>query len=355
MKILTIVGARPQFIKAAPISKALLECGIEEVLLHTGQHYDYKMSEIFFEELGLAAPRYNLALGGGSHGAMTGRMLEKIEEVALTQKPNWMMVYGDTNSTLAGALAGAKLRLPIAHVEAGLRSWNRNMPEEINRVLTDHVSNLLFCSSRVGLDNLAKEGITQGVHIVGDVMADSNRIARRIIDAAPAKFLSKLPSGIEVRGFGLLTLHRAENTDDPERLGAIVNGLNQLSIPLLFPVHPRTSIALGRIHAGLGSHVHRIDPLGYLEMTALLSASKVVITDSGGLQKEAYWSGIPCVTLRNETEWIETLQDGWNQLAGTGADLATRVARAITLTGSRPPLYGDGSAASKVAKLFLRG
>ncbi|MDW8234486.1 MAG: UDP-N-acetylglucosamine 2-epimerase (non-hydrolyzing), partial [Roseiflexaceae bacterium] len=310
MNIVTIVGARPQFIKAAAVSR-VLRLRHREVLVHTGQHYDANMSAVFFDELGIPPPDVNLAVGSASHGAQTGAMLAKIEEVLLAECPDWVLVYGDTNSTLAGALAAAKLHIPVAHVEAGLRSFNRAMPEEINRVLTDHISDLLLCPSETAVENLAREGITRGVVLIGDVMADALRLA---VERADDSVLES--SGVQQGSYALATVHRAENTDDPLRLQGILTGLTLLDMPVIFPAHPRARRAIAALGWTPPAHMRLIDPVGYLNMIALMRGARVVLTDSGGVQKEAYWLGVPCVTLRDETEWVETVTCGWNTLAG---------------------------------------
>jgi UDP-N-acetylglucosamine 2-epimerase len=327
MKVVTIVGARPQFIKLAPVSHALRASGIGEIIVHTGQHYDPGMSDVFFEELGIPAPDHNLGVGSGLHGAQTGEMLKRIEALLLAEQPDWAVVYGDTNSTIAGALAAVKLHIPVAHVEAGLRSFNRRMPEEINRVLTDHLSRLLFCPTETALKNLASEGITNGAHLVGDVMLDG------LIDAKErAKVRSNILGrlGLVERKYLLATVHRAENTDEPERLRGIMKALTQLAEeePVIFPVHPRTRKALEGIGLnpspnGVPGSPKFIEPLGYLDLVRLSASARMILTDSGGLQKEAVWLGVPCVTLRDETEWVETVEQGWNVLAGAHTDRIT--------------------------------
>lgn len=346
MKCVTVIGARPQFVKVAPVAKAMAEAGVDEVLLHTGQHYDYAMSQVFFDELGIPEPQHNLDIGGGSHGQMTGRMLEAIEGVLLDERPDCVLVYGDTNSTLAGALAAVKLHIPVAHVEAGLRSFNRRMPEEINRVMTDHISTLLLCPSGVAVDNLAAEGITEGVSMVSDVMADAAAHARRIVGDG-AGHLPDLPDFDWQGRFHLLTLHRAENTDDRGRLESIVAALNAAGDRILFPVHPRTKKVIAEAGLQLGEHIRTVEPLGYLAMAAVLGRCSVVLTDSGGLQKEAYWARKPCVTLRDETEWVETLAGGANQIVGaSAAGIAAALEKAGDATFS-DGVYGDGAAAGR--------
>ncbi len=312
MRVVSVVGARPQFVKAAVVSKALRERGIRESLVHTGQHHDTQMSEVFFEELEIPPPSYNLGIHGGSHGDMTGRMLAGIERVLIDEKPDWMLVYGDTNSTLAGALSAAKLHLPIAHVEAGLRSFNHRMPEEVNRVLTDHVSTLLFCPTHIAVENLKNEGITKGVHIVGDVMMDAT-LAGIEIARSRSRILETL--NLTEGGYAVATIHRAENTDDPGCLREAMDFLERCAKdrPVILPLHPRTRGALQNNGIKL-SGVRTVDPIGYLDMQRLLAGCAEVFTDSGGLQKEAYFHHKPCTTLRDETEWLETIEAGWNRL-----------------------------------------
>ena len=349
MKCTTIIGARPQFIKAAPVSSALAGAGIDEVLVHTGQHYDAGMSEVFFKELRIPAPAHNLGLGGGTHGAMTGHMLEAIEKILMEDRPDWVLVYGDTNSTLAGALAATKLHIPLCHVEAGLRSWNRRMPEEVNRVLTDHVSTRLFCPSEPAVENLRREGITEGVEVVGDVMADASQLAQQMIAGRAAEFLNITDPAVLDREYALLTLHRAENTDDAGRIRALVAQLNALEMAVVFPVHPRTRKTLEREGIPLAAHILPVEPVGYLEMATLLGGACLVLTDSGGLQKEAYWSKTPCVTLRTETEWIETVEAGWNILVGDDFEAIPGMIASVSSVTGWSPLYGDGKAAERIA------
>ena len=350
MKMLTVVGARPQFIKAAPVSRALAAAGVEERLVHTGQHYDFAMSELFFQQLRIPPPAEYLGLGGGTHGKMTGDMLAAVESLLLEGRPDAVLVYGDTNSTLAGALAAAKLNIPVIHIEAGLRSWNRRMPEEINRVLTDHVAALLFCSSEEGVTNLAREGITAGVEVCGDVMADAALEVRALLKDAgfalrTGQNLPDLPPD-----FDLMTLHRAENTDSRERLSSILEGIAQSGRTILFPVHPRTAKAIADRGLTLPANVQPLSPVGYFEMCLLLQRCRMVLTDSGGLQKEAYWFERPCLTLRDETEWVETLNDGWNTLTGANAPAITRGLLSPKNPGAHRPLYGDGAAAARIAR-----
>jgi len=352
MKIVTVVGARPQFIKAAPLSRALrARPGVQEVLVHTGQHYDDAMSAVFFRELDLPPPDLNLGVGSGSHGAQTAAMLTALEAVLLRERPAGLLIYGDTNSTLSGALAAAKLGVPVAHVEAGLRSYNRAMPEEINRVVADALSSLLFCPSPVSAANLAREGITRGVHVVGDVMYDAVlQAAARARDSVAGPLLARL--GVGAGGYLLATVHRAANTDDPARLGAIVAALNALAEPVLFPVHPRTAKALAALGQPFAPHVRPMDPVGYLEMVALESNARIILTDSGGVQKEAYWLAVPCLTLREETEWVETVDQGWNRLVGTDPVAIIAGVAAFRPQGTPAQVFGDGHAAERIAAIL---
>jgi UDP-GlcNAc3NAcA epimerase len=315
MKVVSIVGARPQFIKAAVLSRELRK-EHTEILVHTGQHYDANMSDVFFEELDIPKPEYHLGIGSGSHGQQTGAMLAAIEAVLVKEQPDWVLVYGDTNSTLAGALAAAKLHYRVAHVEAGLRSFNRAMPEEINRVLTDHVSDLLFCPTQTAVDNLKAEGIERGVHLVGDVMYEALMwaVERASVTSTILERLNLTP-----KQYLLATVHRAENTDDPERMAGILEAFNQIDEIIVWPVHPRTREKLKKMNWQRGNHLHLIEPVGYMDMAILESAASKILTDSGGIQKEAGWLGIPCITLREETEWIETVSNGWNILVGSNA------------------------------------
>jgi UDP-GlcNAc3NAcA epimerase len=355
MRVATIVGARPQFIKAAMVSRALAGAGEEELLIHTGQHFDEAMSAVFFRELSLPTPAVDLGVGGLGHGAMTGRMLERIEAVLLEQRVDWVLVYGDTNSTLAGALAAVKLHIPVAHVEAGMRSFNRRMPEEINRVLTDHIATLNLVSNSAACKLLAAEGITRGVHEVGDVMFDACLAYR----AAAERTGAREALGLQAKAFALATVHRAENTDDPRKLEQIVRGLEAVGrdLPVVLATHPRTRKALqaSAIKAE-GDRLLLVDPLGYLQMLSLEADAALILTDSGGVQKEALFQGVPCVTLRDETEWVETVELGWNVLCAADAQAIEQSARRMLKTnhGSPPTIYGDGHAAEKVVGL-LRG
>jgi UDP-GlcNAc3NAcA epimerase len=353
LKILTVIGARPQFVKAAVVSRELASVpGVEERMLHTGQHYDDSMSARFFEELALPEPAWNLGVGSGPHGVQTARMLEGIEAALSAWRPDRVLVYGDTNSTLAGALCASKQHVPCAHVEAGLRSFNRRMPEEVNRVVADVLSDLLFCPTRAAVANLRAEGRgdASGVRLVGDVMYD----AVRLFGGGPAK----VPAGAEAAAsgrFALATCHRAENTDDPARLAGVLAGLGRVAcrMPVVFPAHPRTVAAIRRDGLSIPDGVAAIDPASYLEMLSLLSRAALVLTDSGGLQKEAFFAGAPCVTLRDETEWVELVEAGWNRLAGADPDTIRRAADELLDRPSPPPrpdgLYGDGRAAARIA------
>jgi UDP-N-acetylglucosamine 2-epimerase len=346
LRFLSILGARPQFIKAGPLSVALRRAH-EEVVVHTGQHYDYRMSELFFEELGLPQPDFHLGVGSASHANQTAAMLSGIEPILLETRPDVVIVYGDTNSTLAGALAASKLDIPVAHVEAGLRSFNRRMPEEVNRVVTDHLSTYLFAPSEASRRQLEREGVTTGVHVVGDIMLDAV-LAHRQRAEGRSKYPGSL--GFKSGDYYLATVHRAENTDDEDRLRAIMAGLNDLDRPVVLPLHPRTCKRLSSLGLKTGDNVIPLDPVGYLDMIRLQSASAAVLTDSGGVQKEAYYLGVPCVTLRDETEWVETVEAGWNSLVGANPDRIRQGVREAT--GARPPrpeLYGKGDAASRIA------
>jgi len=348
-KVVTIVGARPQFIKAAAVSRVLRQ-RCTEFLVHTGQHYDYEMSGIFFDGLELPPPDANLCVGSGRHGAQTGAMLKAIEDVLLDQRPDWLLIYGDTNSTLAGALAAAKLSVPVAHVEAGLRSFNRAMPEEINRVVADHVSDLLLCPSATAVQNLAAEGISKNVYVAGDVMLDVLNWARRQIETGDGQRVNRL--GLPGQDFVLATVHRSENTDDVAKLSSILAAFSALDETVVFPAHPRTRKAIGAAGCKVGSNVRVVDPLGYVDMVAAIGAARLVLTDSGGLQKEAYWLGVPCLTLREETEWVETVDAGWNTLVGSDSQRIVHAARTSTPPSMRPCLYGEGNAAGKCVELL---
>ena len=353
MKVLTVVGARPQFIKAAPVSRVLRQENVE-ILVHTGQHYDDQMSAVFFHQMQIPEPDYHLGVGSGSHGHQTGQMLERIEDALLAEKPDWVLVYGDTNSTLAGALAAVKLHIPVAHVEAGLRSYNREMPEEHNRVLSDHCADLLLCPTQTAVDNLVREGITQGVHLVGDVMYDA-ALQFSEIAVQHSAILQEL--GLKSEGYLLATVHRPYNTDNPENLHNILTAFAEMEEPVVFPVHPRTRQRI--IELGLGmqqfvsSNLYLIDPVGYFDMLTLEKNARIILTDSGGVQKEAYFFAVPCITLRPETEWIETVRAGWNQLVDADSG---HILQAISVHSQPkkppPPIFGDGQAAKKIIDLL---
>ena len=353
MKIITVVGARPQFIKSAPVSRVLREFGHTEILVHTGQHYDDGMSAVFFRELEISAPDVNLGVGSGSHGQQTGQMLIRIENVLLSEKPDMVLVYGDTNSTLAGALAAVKLHVPVAHVEAGLRSFNREMPEEHNRVVSDHLSTLLFCPTQTAVKNLENEGITQGVNLVGDVMYDS-----LIFNIQLAEKRSNILENLKLKpkNYALATVHRAENTDNHERLKSIFYAFEQMSqdgLSVIIPLHPRTRQSLKNSKFKIqNSKLSFIDPVSYFDMLLLEKNAQVILTDSGGVQKEAYWFGVPCVTLRDETEWLETLESGWNVVVGTDREKIVNAVGCLNTDNPRPEFYGDGRAAEKIISLI---
>ena len=380
MRIVTVVGARPQFIKAASIRRAIQKINkrkrrIQEILVHTGQHYDYMMDKVFFEELRLPKPDYHLGVGSGSHAKQTGKMLEGIEAVLQREKPRMVMVYGDTNSTLAGALAAAKLKIPVGHVEAGLRSYNPSMPEEINRLLTDHLSTLLFCPTDQAVRNLLKEGIKDGgtriVKNVGDVMYDSvlyySKIAERrsaILQElglyTPNSVRNANLRSLRIPNYYLATLHRAENTDDSKRLKSILRALNELgrNSPTVLPLHPRTKKMIKAYHLfSEFKNIKFIEPVSYLDMLKLGKNAKAILTDSGGVQKEAYWFGVPCLTLREETEWVETIKSGWNVLAGTSVQKIVKEAGhagARRRNLKRNKIFGDGKASQKIVQILMR-
>jgi len=366
MKIITVVGARPQFIKAAAVSRAIEEFNqtvstgerIEEVLVHTGQHYDDNMSDVFFKEMQIPVPRYHLGIGGGTHGAMTGRMLESLEGLMLEEKPDVVLVYGDTNSTLAGALAAAKLHIPVAHVEAGLRSFNMQMPEEVNRILTDRVSHWLFCPTETAVNNLKREGVGEWlgvqVHNVGDVMYDAALFYRKQARAGQtvAELLERCRDG-----FYMVTVHRQENTDDAGRLMNIMTALKEIAekTPVILPIHPRTKKELTGTGIGI-ENIVCIDPVGYFDMICLLDNCRAVFTDSGGVQKEAYFFRKPCITLRDETEWVELVEHGYNCLVGAERERIIVAEKEFVqqVRDYSISLYGDGRAGEKIIELIIR-
>lgn len=360
MKILTVVGARPQFIKAAAISRIIRDDFsevVEEVIIHTGQHFDANMSDVFFQELDIPEPKYNLDISGGAHGSMTGRMLESIEKVLLIEKPDWMLIYGDTNSTLAGAIAAAKLNIRVAHVEAGLRSFNMKMPEELNRILADRISTLLFCPTEIAVANLLSDGLSKGVYNVGDVMYD---VALYYKNQPPQNSSILDTLKLKKGAYALATCHRAENTDDPHRLGEILLGLSKIAekILVVFPIHPRTRKLIHNYD--LTKYLKNlivVEPLPFLDMVILEQAAKVILTDSGGVQKEAFFYGVPCITMRDETEWAETIRLNANILVGADH---FKIMKAFEKTNSeekniilnKTP-YGDGKAANKIIETIV--
>jgi len=350
MKILSIVGARPEFIQATPVSRALRE-HYTEVLVHTGQHYDYQMSGTFFDELGTPKPDYNLEVGSGSHGQQTAQMLVRLEEVMEREKPALVITRGDTNSTLAGALVASKLNIPMAHIEAGERSYDRRMPEEVNRVVTDSLADLHFCASVTASRRLAAEGIDHTVYFVGDVMLDALKqnmpVAQR-----NSRILGRL--GLEAGHYALVTVHRAGNTDDPARLAQIVAALNQVDEPIVFPVHPRTRAALRQSGAALKENVQVIDPVGYFDMMLLEQNARLIATDSGGVQREAYFMAVPCITLRDETEWVETVATGWNMLVGADSESILDAWSSFQPPAEHPPIFGDGTASQQIVEILRK-
>jgi len=343
MKIVSVVGARPQFVKCAPVSREIRK-DHTEVIVHTGQHYDPEMSDVFFSELEIPRPDYNLGVGSASHGKQTGEILAGIENVLFTEKPDLVLIYGDTNSTLAGALAAAKLQIPVAHVEAGLRSFDRTMPEEINRLLADHISSILFCPTDVSVRNLSREGVTKGVHRVGDVMADALAFNRKIAEKKSA-ICDKLK--IRDKEYAVLTIHRAGNTDNRKILAGILSAVAASDLPVIFPVHPRTRKYLNEygLLSNLPENIRITEPLGYIDMIRLMAGARTILTDSGGMQKEAYMLGVPCITLRENTEWVETLESGWNVLAGTDPKRIRALMMTCRSRESRRDLYPRGASA----------
>jgi len=342
--IASVVGARPQFVKASPVSRALSDI-FDEKLIHTGQHYDYGMSEVFFKEMGIWEPEYNLGVGSGSHAEQTGRMMVELEKTFTRINPDLVLVYGDTNSTLAGALTASKMQIPVAHVEAGLRSYNRAMPEEVNRVVADHLSCLLFCPTEVSVANLSSEGIVEGVHNVGDVMYDA-LLFNLSIARNQSAILEDL--ALQKNEYALATVHRAGNTDDRNNMRAILEAFGRIPARIVFPLHPRTRKLLAQFGLSPPPNVSLIEPVGYLEMLALEENANCILTDSGGIQKEAYLLGVRCITLRDETEWVETVEAGWNTLAGANTDRVCNAYESWFPKGNRVLLYGDGHAAEKI-------
>jgi UDP-N-acetylglucosamine 2-epimerase len=348
MKIISVVGARPEFIQAMPVSNALRK-NHQEILVHTGQHYDYLMSQTFFDELGIPEPDYNLEVGSGSHAGQTAEILVRFEEVVLKENPDVVIVRGDTNSTLAGALVASKLHIPTVHIEAGERSFDRRMPEEINRLIADQLSSVHFCVSQTAIRQLTNEGITKNVFWVGDVMLDAN-LSNRILAQQKSTILSKLE--LVPEQFGLVTIHRAANTDDPNRLANIVQALSRVDETVVFPVHPRTRSALQKLDVQFGNNVRLIEPVGYYDMMVLEENARIIATDSGGVQREAYFMKKPCLTLRDETEWTETVQVGWNKLVGVDVDRILNEWRTFSPPVKYPPIFGDGTAGEKIAEVI---
>lgn len=353
-KVITVIGARPQFIKASMISKQMKDV-FEEIIVHTGQHYDNNMSDIFFEQLEIPKPNYNLHIGSGSHGQQTGRMLEEIEKIILIEKPDYVLVYGDTNSTLAGALAASKLLIPVIHVEAGLRSFNKSMPEEQNRILTDHISTILFCPTEVAVNNLKNENITNNVYQVGDVMCDSVLFYSKLaMDKIKKLDIKPIYEERKVNNWYLTTIHRAENTFDDKNLIQILKVLNELDEMVIFPVHPRIKKMIDKLQENNNyTNIYFIEPVDYLTMLYLTKNAKKVITDSGGLQKECYILDIPCITVRNQTEWVETLNKGYNVLAKPEYnDLKKKIANSKIIDNNKINYYGDGHCSEKIVEIL---
>lgn len=359
MKIVTVVGARPQFIKAAAVSRVLREQH-QEIIIHTGQHYDNNMSEVFFNELHIPVPDYNLKVGSGTHAYQTAEMLKGIESILLKEKPDYLLVYGDTNSTLAGALAAVKIHTPIVHVEAGLRSFNMNMPEEINRILTDRVSNLLLCPTETAVKNLANEGIIEGVHNVGDVMSDAVIYYSNIIETKSKEYYFSRLNGLSeeiinhIDAWYLATIHRAENTDNTEKVKEILDAFNKFDKPVIFPVHPRTKGIVMQLKTKFDySNIRFVNPIGYIDMLFFTKYAIKVVTDSGGLQKEAYILNTPCITVRDQTEWVETLLGNHNVLAKPSSEeILSKVYETRIDWAEHPNYYGVGDAAKKICNLL---
>jgi len=349
MKIASIVGARPQFIKASVISKEVRK-NYEEILIHTGQHYDYEMSKLFFDQLDIPIPNYNLEVGSGNQGVQTAKTLKRIEEVLIKEKPDFVLVYGDTNATIAGALASVKMHIPIGHVEAGLRSFDKSMPEEINRILTDHCSNLLFAPTQIALENLKKEGITKGVYLTGDVMYDV--LINNLKKAEKSNILNKLD--IKPKEYFLITIHRQSNTDNLDNLVKILDALTESNEKLIFPIHPRTKkyIEQNNLKTHIGENINLMKPIGYFDFIWLQKNAKKIITDSGGIQKEAYIFEVPCITIRENTEWIETVDDKWNILVGANKEKIIDSIKNFKPFSQQRKLFGNGSASKKIINII---
>lgn len=349
MKIASVVGARPNFIKCAPLSREIRKVH-NEIIIHTGQHYDYEMNKVFFDELKIPEPDYHLGVGSGNHGEQTGEMLKRTEEVLMNEEPDFVFVFGDTNSTLAGALAASKLHIKVGHIEAGLRSYDKSMPEEINRVLTDHCSDILFCPTETSVENLKREGVTNGVYLTGDVMVDALKGNIGIAEKK-ARILNELD--LRPKGYCLATVHRAENTDDFNKLKSIVDAFCAIE-NLVFPCHPRTEKYLKDygLWDRLIEKVRVIKPVGYLDMLVLEKNAKKILTDSGGVQKEAYIFKVPCITLRDTTEWIETVEDGWNVLVGANKEKIVKMSNEFEPKGKQRNVFGEGNASEKIAEII---
>lgn len=349
MKVLTVIGARPQFIKAATVSNKIRLNGNTEILVHTGQHYDNNMSDIFFEELGIPKPNYNLNIGSSNHGHQTGNMLIALEDIYLKEKPDIVLVYGDTNSTLAGSLCASKLLIPVAHVEAGLRSFNKTMPEEQNRILTDHISDLLFTPTLTAVNNLKNENVTKGVHNVGDVMYDAINLFKE-----RAKEVSTIIEKFDLapNSYILSTIHRAENTNSVERLTSILSALSSCGKKIVLPLHPRTKKFIEEYNLHIGDNIKIIDPVGYLDMISLQENSQKIVTDSGGVQKEAYFLKKPCITMRDETEWVETVDNGWNVIVGSDSNKIMNALENFNPTGTPASAFGNGDSSSLITQII---
>lgn len=348
-KIVSIVGARPQFMKLAPLSRQIRK-SFGEIIIHTGQHYDSNMSETFFDELDIPQPDYNLGIGSGSHGEQTGKMLQEIEKVLIKESPDMILVYGDTNSTVAGSLASAKLHIPTGHIEAGLRSFNKEMPEEINRIVTDHISDLLFAPSKAAMQNLKKENLSEKSYYTGDIMYDCTLYYKNIAESK-SQILQKMD--LTPEKYYLVTLHRPYNVDEIKKTKIIVEALNQIESAVIFPIHPRTHKMFKEFDIDLNKNIKTIPPVGYLDFLVLEKNAKKIITDSGGIQKEAYYLKTPCITMRPETEWVETLEFGWNVLADMSTAKSIRETMAASkVLDSHPNIYGDGKAAVNIKNLI---
>lgn len=354
MKIVTIISARPQFIKAKPVLDELKHFNtINSIVIHTGQHYDYEMSKLFFDELDIPAPDYNLGVGSGEHGLQTGKILIRMEKVLQMEKPDLLLVYGDTNSTLAGSLAAAKIHIPVAHIEAGMRGFNRRMPEEINRILTDHISTLLFCSTQTAVNNLKREGITKGVYKVGDVMYDI-WLSHTKIAKEKSKILQTLD--LKPKSYYLVTIHRPSNTDNRNTLKNILEAISELDFPVVFPIHPRTKKTIkqyNNIAIEQFNNILFVDPVGYLDMLILEKNAKKILTDSGGVQKEAYFFKVPCITLREETEWVETVRSGWNVLVSSNKKKIIETTNYPMSAGDTNAFFGNGKSSKKICRYII--